>query len=381
MTKRANGEGSIYFDAAKGVYVATLTIGMTPDGRPRRRKFMGSTKAEARARLDAAREKQRGGLPIPDERRSTGTYLLDWAQHALPGTVSRGTQATYERVLRLYVLPAIGHIPLAKLTPAHVADMLNEMEDRQFAPETRRLARAVLRRALRRAEQEGLLFRNVAAIADGPKIPHVEGRTLTIAQARQLLAIAATDRLEAAYVMSLSLGMRRGEVLGLRWSDLDLDASPATVTIRGQLQREPGGLVLTGVKTPRSRRTLHLPSPVVKVLREHERRQTGERGKAGSEWRDASGLVFTTPFGTPVDPRNFTRAVTNLCVRAEIGKWSPHELRHSCASLLLAMGVPLEVVSETLGHSSIRVTKDVYGHLQAPSRALAAEAMERSLWD
>lgn len=115
-------------------------------------------------------------------------------------------------------------------------------------------------------------------------------------------------------------------------------------------------------------------------MRRHRSRQNEERLALGAEWRDEFGLVFTTPLGTPVDPRNFSRLVGELCQKAGIGHWSPHELRHSCASLLLAQGVPLEVVSEVLGHSSIRVTKDVYGHLLAPARAHAATAMQQTLW-
>lgn len=380
MAKRGNGEGSVYFDAVNGVWVAQVELPRSMDGRRRRRKFTGKTRREVRDRLDAVMSRQRVGMPEPDERLTVGEYLQRWIDDDVPGTVSDGTLDTYQRVLRLYLIPALGDVRLLRLMPAHVTGLLRSMEEQGLAAETRRMARAVLRRALRRAEQEGLVARNVAAIAEGPGVRRKEGRTLTPAEARALLVAASGERLEVAITVALSLGLRRGEILGLRWRDLDLEGPQATVMIQNQLQRGRTGLVLTDVKTMRSRRRLHVPTQLVEDLKRHKAKQSAERLLVGTEWRDEFGLVFTTPFGTPVDPRNFSRLVNQLCIKAGVGHWSTHELRHSCASLLLAQGVPLEVVSETLGHSSIRVTKDVYGHLMAPARALAAEAMQQTLW-
>lgn len=380
MAKRGNGDGSVYFDAVNGVWTAQVELPRSKDGRRRRRKFTGKTRREVRDRLDAVIGRQRVGMPEPDERLTVGTFLQRWIDDDVPGTVSDGTLDTYQRVLRLYLVPALGDVRLLRLMPAHVTGLLRSMEERGLAAETRRMARAVLRRALRRAEQEGLVTRNVAAIAEGPGVRRKEGRTLTPAEARSLLVAARGERLEVAITVALSLGLRRGEILGLRWRDLDLEGSPGTVVVQNQLQRGRSGLVLTDVKTMRSRRRLHVPDQLVEDLKRHKAKQSADRLLLGAEWRDEWGLVFTTPFGTPIDPRNFSRLVNELCIRAGVGRWSTHELRHSCASLLLAQGVPLEVVSETLGHSSIRVTKDVYGHLMAPARALAAEAMQQTLW-
>ena len=152
------------------------------------------------------------------------------------------------------------------------------------------------------------------------------------------------------------------------------------VRVRRQLLRHHGkGVLLSELKTAGSRRTLHLSEPVVQVLRAHQSRQDDERTSA-RVWRNPAGLVFTSTIGTPLDPEVFGKSVPRICKEAGLGHWSIHELRHSCASLLLAMGVPLEVVSDTLGHASIRVTMDVYGHLLAPPKMQAAEAMRRALW-
>ena len=307
-------------------------------------------------------------------------FLREWLDRFLPGTVSPRTEHIYRNAVERYLVPTVGPIKLSRLSPADVSGMLSTLEAAGYAPETRRIERAVLRRALRRAEQEGILSRNVAAIADGVKIPHREGRTLTPEQAKIFLEAVAGDRLEAAYVVALALGLRRGELLELSWEDVELDGPMPLVRIRRQLLQHGGQAVLLAkLKTAGSRRTLHLSLPVVDHLRAHRTRQVQEE-RTGRIWRNSAHLVFTSTIGTPLDPEAFGRTVPRICKRAGLGHWSIHELRHSCASLLLAMGVPLEVVSDTLGHATIRVTMDVYGHLLAPARMHAAEAMSRALW-
>jgi integrase len=203
---------------------------------------------------------------------------------------------------------------------------------------------------------------------------------LTPDQAKIFLGAVKGNRLEAAYVVALALGLRRGELLGLSWADLELDGPMPLMRVRRQLLRHQGkGVLLSELKTAGSRRTLHLSEPVVEALRAHRSRQEEERMTA-RVWRNQADLVFTSTIGTPLDPEVFGKSVPRLCKAAGLGHWSIHELRHSCASLLLAMGVPLEVVSDTLGHASIRVTMDVYGHLLAPAKMQAAEAMRRALW-
>ena len=180
--------------------------------------------------------------------------------------------------------------------------------------------------------------------------------------------------------MALALGLRRGELLGVSWGDVELDGPMPLVRIRRQLLRHHGqGVLLSELKTAGSRRTLHLSDPVVEALKAHPERQEEERTTARA-WRNEANLVFTSTIGTPLDPEVFGKSVPRICKAAGLGHWSIHELRHSCASLLLAMGVPLEVVSDTLGHASIRVTMDVYGHLLAPAKMQAADAIRRALW-
>ena len=175
----------------------------------------------------------------------------------------------------------------------------------------------------------------------------------------------------------LSTGLRRGEALGLKWQDFDETAR--VVSVRRQLKREGGTLVTADTKTARSRRSVNLPRGLVNLFLEHRKRQEEERDVMDDLWTD-TGFIFTTNFGTPVDPRNLNRDFAIICKRAGLDHWHPHELRHSAASLMLASGVKLQVVSEVLGHASIRMTADVYGHILAPDREAAADAMDQALW-
>lgn len=382
--RRGNDDARPYFDASKGLWYVQVELEPAPDGRRRRKKVSGRTKTEARERGRGVREALKKGLPVPNERLTTGEYLEWWRTTVLPGTVTFGSQDTYERWLRLYIVPSVGRIPLTRLAPRHVTEMMRTMEDRDppLSAGTRNAARKLLGRALKRAMQEELVHRNVAAIVDGPLMHRREKESLTAEEAKALMLVLRDERLGVAYLLELALGLGRGEVLGLRWKDVELEAVAPILRVRGQLQRQTGkGLVLLDyLKRPKRRRDLVLPSQVVRVVQSHRSNQAAERLAAGAGWRDVHGLVFTTPLGTPVDPDNYGHKLPKITERAGLGHWTTHGLRHSAGSLLYAMGVPMKVVSEVLGHSSERVTSDVYVHIQQPHRVEAADAIERALW-
>lgn len=394
-TKRANGDTAITFDDIRKRYVARITVGFDLDGKQVRKRFVGKTRAEVKRRIDAARAALEHGRPAPDDNLTVNQFLARWCRR-LPGTVSEGTQDTYTRYCRLYISPHLGNVCLTQLTPTNVADWLDSLEAQGLAPATRRGVRAVLRRALRRAEQEGLVARNVAAIADGPRSAQTEGRYLTEHEALTLVDALRTEparephdrgrpptnhrRLATAVLVQLALGLRPGETLGLQWGNVKLD-DPPTVELVRQIQRRPngGGLALVELKTRRSRRTIVVPDFVVDALRSHRAAQNAQRLALSVHWDDRYDLVFTTDVGGPVEPRTYAKFLSDTCVRAGLGHRNPHALRHSAATILLAEGVPIEVVSDILGHSSIRVTKDVYGHLVVRQQVDAAKAMNRAL--
>ena len=181
-------------------------------------------------------------------------------------------------------------------------------------------------------------------------------------------------------MIGLALGLRRSEILGLKWSDLDLGDIPG-LSVRQQLQRRPKqGLVLTDLKKPKARRDLIIPSDLVPVIRAYRAGQAEERLALGEAWCNDLDLVFTTPTGSPVDPDNFRHRLTRITTQAGLGPWTTHELRHSAGSLMFARDVPMKVISETLGHSSERVTSEVYVHTAEAHRQQAADAMSTALW-
>lgn len=203
---------------------------------------------------------------------------------------------------------------------------------------------------------------------------------LELDQARDLLAAVNGYRHEAAVVLMLTCGLRSGETFGLRWGDIELDGDPATLTVRHQLQRREGeGLVLTEPKTSGSRRTVALPRVAVEALKKLRKEQAAERMQLGAGRAGKRDLVFSTVMGTPVDARNFGRELKRLGTDAGIEGVHPHRLRHSAVAVLLDAGVPLEAVSETVGHASIRTTKDIYGKLLGTGRAKVASAMDEAL--
>jgi len=368
MSRRGRGEGSIY-RRGDGVWVGSVEL--EPLGAQRRRKVAyGSTRAEVAGKVREGTRSAQRGVQLAPERLTVAEYLHVWVTERVAGTVAVRTAHLYAHAVERYLVPTLGHRRLVQLSPADVARMLAHLESKGYSPSTRRMARATLRRALRAAQQDGLVDRNVAAIAEGPKVPKPEGRTLTPEQARTFVAAVRDERLEAAYVLALMLGLRRGEVLGLKWADLEPQGDGIVVHVARQLIRDDEGVRLAELKTAGSRRSLPVPRPAIEALERHRVRQEAEEIVRGHRWRNDEGLLFTSTIGTPLDPEAFGKTVPKITERAGLGHWSIHELRHSCASLLLAMEVPLEVVAEQLGHASIRVTE---GRLRAPPARCAGE--------
>jgi len=391
--RRGHGEGSIY-RRADGLWVGSVDLGWDASGKRRRKTVSSRTQAGVIEKLRDAQGRVSSGLPAGDDRITVQTLIERWLEDVVEARVSPGTCASYRFLAERYIYPSLGRRQIAKLTPLDVQRFLTEKakelqsrrrrtrentsgEIQSLSPRTVQMIRGVLSQALGQAERWGLVARNVVKLTDPPRQQRREGRALSIEQANELLAAAAGDRLEATVSVGLSLGLRRGELLGLRWDHVDLDA--AVVYVRAQVKREGGALVYGELKTARSRRMLNLPAPVVRSLREHRRRQLEERLAAGAAWRD-TGYVFTTPIGTPIDPDNFSKAFKVIAQRAGLSDWHLHELRHSCASLLLAEGVPLKVVSEYLGHTNISTTADIYGHVAPPQFEAAAAAIGAAIW-
>lgn len=337
-----------------------------------RRSLLGRSRSVVVAKLADAQRAEANGLPATTSRVSLTEYLASWLEASEPRIRPR-TYESYELIVRVHLAPALGHIPLVRLTPPQVQAFLNAKTKAGCSPRTVAYIRAVLRQALGQAERWGLVTRNVAKLAEPPRVPRRQVQPLDPAEARTFLDAIRDDRYEALYLAALGVGLRQGELLGLSWRDVDLDGG--TLRVRQALQRVKGGLTLVEPKSATSHRTVALPAVVRDSLRRHRVRQLKERLASGGRWRDdPRDLVFLSTIGTPLDGVAVTRRFQALLADAGLPRQRFHDLRHACASLLLAKGVAPRVVMETLGHSQISLTMNTYSHV-APS--LAREAADR----
>ncbi len=288
------------------------------------------------------------------------------------------TAKRYRDILRVHAIPFIGPVKVARLTPQRVEALLAERRPAGLAPRTVWHLRAVLRSALTDAVRGGEATRNAASLAHPPKVEPFHVEPMTPARAQAILgAVTGTD-LEVPVSLALWTGLRQGELLGLRWQDMDLAARRLRVEVTLQHQRREFSLDPT--KTPKSRRTIGLPSPAADLLARQRQRQLEQRLRVGPEWdRRFDGLVFTTPFGRPLDGRYLTVRFQKVVDQAGLGPIRFHDLRHAAATLMLASGTDLKVVSEVLGHSAIATTANVYAGVLDELKAQAADRLARLL--
>jgi integrase len=352
----------------------------------KRHSVYGKTLEAAQARLREAQTAAEAGIVVPTARGTVSEYLNEWVAGRVAATCRPRTVESYRSIVDRYLCPRaelkdgtrgdylgrpyLGRVSLAKLSAADVEKLLANLTARgTLSPTTVRAAYAVLRIALGRALKQGRVMRNVATLVDPPQKAKVELVPLTTGQVGAFRKAISGHRLEPLFFTALGTGMRQGELLALRWSDVDLDAG--TVTIRHTLER--GTNRLAEPKTDRSRRTLHLPLPVAAMLRRHQADQAAERS-AARVW-DARGFVFANRAnGGPLDGPNVTADLRELLRRAGLPAQRFHDLRHAFATLQLEAGAELFEVSRALGHSNISTTADVYG---AFTRTMAQRTASR----
>jgi integrase len=369
--KRANGEGSIS-QHPDGRWWARITV----DGK--RKAYYGKTRREVQQKLTTALSTQQQGLPIVGERQTVAQYVTRWltdtAQHRLrPGTFRR-----YEELTRLHALPTLGKLPLVKLTPQHLSHLYGAKLAEGLSPRTVEFLHRTLHVALKEAVVWGLLARSPADAVKAPKPKRPPIHPLDHEQAQALLRAAEGDPLEALYVVAVMAGMRQGELLGLQWTDIDWKAG--RLQVQHTLQWRKGGRwTLEEPKTGHSRRSIRLPATALQALKAHKARQAEQRLTMGPAWEDNT-LVFCNALGRPIEPTNLLhRSYKRLLARAELAPIRFHDLRHTYATLALRDGVPVKVVSETLGHASITLTLDTYSHVLPDMQDDAAARMERLL--
>jgi integrase len=397
MSKKANGEDSVYQIGAKrkaegklalpgdGRWAGSAQIGYGPrqrSARPdalettrRRVVVYGRTKEEVRRKLQAVRRNLDDGILPVDQRTTLRNYLEQWLQTIEP-RVMPSTFTRYKQLVAHQLVPALGHIKLAALTSQAVERMLADLQKGGLSPRTVHHVRAALRTALQDGVRLGVVARNAAGLARGPKVEDYSVKAMSPTHAGAILDVFAGSDLLAPVATALWTGARQGEILALIWDNIDLNARLLTVT--ATLQRRGGAWHIEPTKTAKSRRTVSIPAPLVDVLSEHRQRQREARLLAGPVWDTSFGdLVFTGPKGQPFMASSLTHCFHDAQVRAGLSPVRFHDLRHAAATLMLASGVDLKVVSELLGHSKISTTADVYTKVLDELKVDAADRMTR----
>jgi integrase len=364
--------------------MAQVTIGRDPAaGKPKRATFYGKTRQEVADKLTKAlREKQQGTFVAP-HKLTLGEWLDTWLLEYKKPHVRPSTFDSYEMLVRRHLKPALGHIALTDLRPEHVQHYCNEKRQQGLEAQTIHLHHITLSDALTRAEKNQLVARNVVRLVVPPRQTHKERRTLAIGQmTTQLLPTLKGHRLYAAFLTLFMVGLRRGELLGLRWQDVDWKSE--VLHIRQTLARvknhEAGHthLVFQEPKTVHSRRTIPLPEGCLAALRHHRAHQAEEKLLLGQAYKD-HGLVFCQADGGPIDPRTLNRYFNQALAQAGLPPIRLHDARHTFATWLLEHGVSPKVVQTMLGHSSIAITLDIYSHVSLDLEKQAAATLNAAL--
>jgi integrase len=382
--KNPNGEGSIYQRKSDGRWVGQA-YAITPDGTRKRKYVYGDTWEEAHGKLVELKSRTQRGIPLPDRAWKLKEYLPYWLRVHVAGlrsTTARG----YESAVRLHLVPALGTKRLDALQVQQVRTFLDEFRNKclccaskadanrpvknqccsvgkccEHYPSARQIqyVHAVLRNSLNQAMREELISRNVATLVRVPSPRYKVGKGLSVDQVRAILTAAKGHRLYPLYVVAATMGLRRGELLGMRWTDLDLDKG--TLTVGQTVQRTGGKLVLSDAKTESSESPIPLPEWTWLVLLEQQETQQAERERLAAV-RQEHGLVFPSEVGTPIEPRNLNRHFAKLRETAGLPNIRLHDLRHTVVSMLMELGVPPHVVQAIARHADVKLTLKVYSH-------------------
>lgn len=366
--RRTYGSGSVY--PYRGRWAATVRL---PDGK--RREVYADSEAGAKRALKDLQAALAGNEPRPSPK-TLAAWLDEWLRGVAARTVRPSTLGRYRLDVDRWSL-ALGSVRLAALTVDQVQTQLARWRASDLSDGSVHNARAVLRTALAEALRQQLIPRNVAALVRARQPQRQSYPTITPEIARRMLDALADTPLAAPVTLALATGLRRGELLGLRWEDCDLDRP--SITVAHQQQRRAGAYELAPLKTERSQRTLVLPAVAVEALRGRKRQQAEDRLRAGARWADTLGLVFTTPLGAPRNGGSLTHAFAKALAAAGLPHVRWHDLRHGAAALLLVQGASMRVVMEQLGHSTISVTMNTYAGVAPELMRDAADRLDQAL--
>ncbi|MFD8083848.1 tyrosine recombinase XerC [Kitasatospora sp. NPDC059722] len=377
MAKKRNPNGAGTVTLRKdGRYQAAVYVPQ-PDGTRARKFVYGKTWTECDKKRQELVLRDRQSVPTPTRSAKLAEWLPYWLEQFIQPQRKRTTYDKYEMHIRLHLVPVLGSKSLEKLGTADVRRLISTVTKKVSAA-TAKESHLVLRTALSAAVRDELITRNVAKLVQAPRVEYRVTKPWSLDDTLIFLEGARRDAMYAAFVLAVALGLRRGEILGLHWSDVDLENH--TLTVRHQLQRVDGVLYQD---SPKSRRMRVIPLPMMCLapLRWQRLRQAEQqrlRLEAGKEWPD-SGYVFTTATGQPIEPRNLTRSFARVVKAEALPPIRLHDTRHGCATLLSAAGVAPRDLMAILGHSQIAVTMEVYTHVVQEKQREAMRHMDRLL--
>ena len=379
MARRQRGDGSVFFDASRGCWVGLVDLGRDPETRRRvRRKVSAPTREECRDKLDELREEKRKTGTVAPRDITVGQVLADWLTHPGPRARTDVTRRCHRDAAARWP-EWVKQTRLTRLTPGQVERALGGMGDDGYATATIKATRSVLVRSIIRAQRDGLVMRNVAQLVPCPEGTRRASRSMSIEQVNALLSADLTPWWRAYLYTGIMCGLRPGELLGLRWEDVDAAEGVLRVRKSVKVTEHPDGRSRPSVedlKTERSKRTLVMPAAVASMLAAQRRDQAAGRLRAGSAYED-HGLVLAQESGRPCWPVTVRSRFRALCRRAGLGEgWHPHEQRHTFVSVLSDAGVDIDQIADAAGHINSNVTKTVYRHVLADKLSAAATVMD-----
>ncbi|MDD4834009.1 MAG: site-specific integrase [Lutispora sp.] len=395
MTKKnLNGQPSIY-QRTDGRWSTTISIGIDEkSNKPIRKTIYGKTKNDVLYKLDEIKKTLEESNKSDFSNVTLSQWLDIWLYDYIKPSIRPTTFSSYESISRIHIKPHIGHLLLKDLKAEHIQRLFNEKANNGrydglggLSTRTIKYIHFLIKSALSQAIKMGFLDKNVAEATVLPRMVKKDIRVLTLIEQSKFLSTVAGDRLSAAFILDLSTGLRQGELLALKWGDINFEENYIRVrrtiirtNIFNKDKESTSQLIFQDPKTKAGKRFVPYPDNISNVLSEHKHRQISEKIKAGSLYED-NDFVFCTELGKPIEPRNFTRKFYKLAKKAGLQDINLHALRHTYATRLLEMNEHPKVVQELLGHSSITVTLDIYSHVMPEIKKSAANKLNKLFKD
>lgn len=380
MAKRGHGEGTARFNKERGYWEARFSYIDPSSGQVKRKKFTGSTQGEALKTGRKWLQELENGL-LPEATRITVAKWFDtWLEEYVKPKAKPKTYEKYESLVSQYIKPILGTVPIGKVQAPDVQRLYNKLLKEGGKKKTGVSCYTVhgvhvcLHAALKQAMKVGYITRNVIEATEPPRIQRHEVKPMTIEQAQKLLTVAKTTGLReyVAVLLALETGMRKGEIFGLKWQDIDFDN--ITISVQRTLATTAKGIFIHEPKTTRSRRKISVTPSLLKELKLYRKQQLEQKLAMGQDYEDQD-FVITTSIGTPYHPNQFHKIYRKILKKSDLEQFDFHVLRHTHAAILFQRGVHPKVVQERLGHASINMTMDIYGHLMPGMQETAVQAL------